>query len=186
MIYALTADSRRRRDSSVDLGRRESSPPGVARRQRRKRETRPARRRVSLTSRPPPVAATGPLDVVVLLFDPGDKTRKQVEGVLKPVCSRLSVFAEKGMAESFARTAGFDVLVAVPSFLNDAAVWWDSVPGRVPLGAIAIMDRGGIDKAIEAIQLGARGSLHPPFEENKTQFEFRRAVTALMEERRRK
>jgi hypothetical protein len=46
------------------------------------------------------------------------------------------------------------------------------------------MDRGGIDKAIEAIQLGARGSLHPPFDEVKTQFDFRRAVTALIEERR--
>jgi DNA-binding NtrC family response regulator len=126
------------------------------------------------------------LAVVTLLYDPEDETRKQLEAVLKPICSQLSVFAAANLAESFARASGFDVLVAVPEFLSDALAWWEDVPGKPPLGAIAIMDRGGIDKAIEAIQLGARGSLHPPFEEAKTQFDFRRAVTALLEERRRK
>lgn len=185
MIHALTSRSRPGRHSSPDLVRRESSPPGLSGRVRR-RDSRPGGRRPSLTSRPPPPAAIGPLRVSVLLYDPQDETRKQIESILKPICSQLSVFAEVRMAESFARASGFDLLVAVPGFLSDALAWWGDVPGRPPLGAIAIMDRGGIDKAIEAIQLGARGSLHPPFDENKTQFEFRRAVTALLEERRRK
>ncbi|MBW2277948.1 MAG: response regulator [Deltaproteobacteria bacterium] len=183
MIGAITTDPRRRRDSFADLGRSPSQP---ARPRRVSRPSRPSGRRLSLTSSPPAPTVAGPLNVVVLLYDSNDESRVQVEAVLKPVCTKLSVFAERGLAESFARSAGFDVLVAAPAFLSDAFAWWEDVPGKVPLGSIAIMDRRGIDKAIEAIQLGARGSLHPPFEETKTQFEFRRAVTALLEERRRK
>jgi len=185
MIFALTADSRRRRISSPDLGgqRYVTDNPRPA---RSRRDSQPSPGRLSLTSRPPPPAAIGPLAVVTLLYHPGDAARKQLEAVLKPICTELHAFADSRLVESFARSGGFDVLVAVPRLLSDAPSWWDDVPGRPPLGAIAIMDRGGIDKAIEAIQLGARGSLHPPFEELKTRFDFRRAVTALLEEQRRK
>ena len=90
------------------------------------------------------------------------------------------------MYSEHSSSAGFDVLVAAPEFIAESGSWWGEIPGREPLGTIAIMDRSGIDKAIEAIQLGARGSLHPPFSENNIQFEFRRAVSALIEERRRR
>jgi DNA-binding NtrC family response regulator len=185
MISAIASDPRRRRDSAADFSSRPARPSRPQRR-RPSRPSKPSGRRLSLTSRPPAPTVKGPLSVVVLLYAAEDGPRKSIETVLKPICSQLSVFAETAMAESFARSSGFDVLVATPDFLSDAMAWWDDVPGKPPLGSIAIMDRGGIDKAIEAIQLGARGSLHPPFDENKTQFEFRRAVTALLEERRRK
>jgi hypothetical protein len=55
--------------------------------------------------------------------------------------------------------------------------------GDRALGAIAVMDRTGVDKSIEAIHLGARGILSPPFDDDRIAFEFRRAVGCLLEER---
>jgi hypothetical protein len=46
------------------------------------------------------------------------------------------------------------------------------------------MERAGVDKAIEAIHLGARGVLAPPFEPGKITAEFKRSVERLIEERR--
>jgi DNA-binding NtrC family response regulator len=183
MIHSLMS-KRRGRSSSPSIGRRISEIP-APRRRKRGRTSRPSSSGISAPPRPVAAMQTGPLNVEVLLYDPSDESRKRLEEILKPCCSKLSLFSEAKLALTHLRNVGFDVMVAVPEFLGEVGYMLDEAAGRTPLGSIAIMDRGGIDKAIEAIQLGARGSLHAPFDEEQTRFEFRRTVNALLDERRR-
>jgi DNA-binding response OmpR family regulator len=157
----------------------------------------PAAPRVRLTSRPPASAApreeraalrgggsgeAGPV-VDVLLVEPADEVRKAIGAALAALGCTVAAFAAAAEAEAHARAAGFEVLVAGPALLAGSGSRLMGLAGERALGAIAVMDRAGVDRSIEAIHLGARGMLSPPFESARIALEFRRAVGRLLEER---
>jgi hypothetical protein len=72
--------------------------------------------------------------------------------------------------------------VAGPEVLRSHAHWLREAGGRHPMGAIAIMDGLGIDKVIEAIQLGARGLVAPPFERDVVLRDLEIALDQMLQE----
>jgi CheY-like chemotaxis protein len=121
-------------------------------------------------------------EVSLLLVEPTDSTREQLEEALRPLGCVIKTFSEPFEALLRLGHHPFELLVAPPEVLSASRTWQPGGGWRL-LGSIAIMDRGGVDKIIEAIQLGARGVVHPPFEADKTSAEIQRVVGALLEER---
>lgn len=122
--------------------------------------------------------------VSVLLVEPEHTMRGKLESVLRTLGCEVSSYSEPADIIMELGKHPFELLVARPDVINDSRDWAPASGGWKLLGSIAIMERGGVDKAIEAIHLGARGVIHPPFEPDKTAGEFRRVVSALLEERR--
>jgi DNA-binding response OmpR family regulator len=159
-----------------------SEPPPAA---SPSRPARPAR-----TSRVPEEAAEQPAEaeaasrsVAVLLVEPEHTMRGKLEAALRPLGCNIASFSEPGQVRLEVGKHPFEVLVAPPDVLTDSRSWQEGAVGWRLLGRIAIMDRGGVDRTIEAIHLGARGVVHPPFDPSETAAEFRRVVDALLEER---
>lgn len=122
--------------------------------------------------------------VAVLLIDSNDEVRHKVGSALAGLGCELASFGDLDEARIHATKHGFEVLVASRDILAEERIWFTEVGGKRALGSIAIMDRAGVDKAIEAIHLGARGVLSPPFETARVVFEFRRSVARLIAEKR--
>ncbi|HUT76587.1 MAG TPA: response regulator, partial [Polyangia bacterium] len=108
-----------------------------------------------LRSSVPPDRKQPPLSV--LLVEPDDAHRAALAALFSSFGHQVVSFPSAARADGQAIHAGFDLLVAGPEVLKTRAHWLREVGGRRPLGAMAIMDGLGIDKVIEAIQLGARG-----------------------------
>jgi CheY-like chemotaxis protein len=120
--------------------------------------------------------------VAVLLVEPNSDVRQQVGEAIRSLGCEVASYGSADEARIFATSEGFEVLVASREILAEERAWFMEVGGKRALGAIAIMDRAGVDKAIEAIHLGARGVLSPPFEEARVKFEFHRSVGRLVAE----
>jgi DNA-binding NtrC family response regulator len=121
--------------------------------------------------------------VAVVIVEPEHSVRGKLEAVLRPLGCEVSSYSEPADIRLALGKRPFELLVAPPFVLNDSQTWEPQSGGWRLLGSIAIMDRGGVDKAIEAIHLGARGAIHPPFEPDETTGEIRRVVSALLQER---
>lgn len=136
--------------------------------------------------RPPPRIRPEEIDirVAVLLVEPDEDVRGTVGGALSSLGCEVASFSNVDEARIHATKSGFEVLVANREILAEEREWFMEVGGKRTLGAIAIMDRAGVDKAIEAIHLGARGVLSPPFEAARVVFEFKRSVARLIAEHR--
>jgi len=122
--------------------------------------------------------------VSVLLVEPEHTVRGKLEAALRPLGCLIESYSEATDVKLQVGKHPFELLVAPPDVLSASREWWPDSGGWTLLGSIAIMDRGGVDRAIEAIHLGARGVVHPPFEPAETATEFQRVVSALLEERR--
>jgi len=121
--------------------------------------------------------------VSVLLIEPDAEVRDSLSSILTDIYCEVLAFPDEEQAEPRAETGEFDVLVARPEILTSRKCWLTRRQPRSPLGSLAILDRSGIDRVIEAIQLGARGALTPPFERSTVASEFTEAVKQLIEER---
>jgi DNA-binding NtrC family response regulator len=118
----------------------------------------------------------------VLVVEPDDAHRAALSALFSSFGHEVVSFPDAARAEAQARHAGFDLLVAGPEVLRTRARWLCEAGGRRPLGAMAIMERLGIDKVIEAIQLGARGLVAPPFERDVVLRDLEIALNHMLEE----
>jgi DNA-binding NtrC family response regulator len=100
----------------------------------------------------------------VMVVHPDDAHRAALSALFTSLGHQTVSFPDAARAGAHARRTGFDLLVAGPDVLQSRPDWLRQAGGRRPLGAVAIMERLGMDKVIEAIQLGARGLVAPPFE----------------------
>lgn len=121
--------------------------------------------------------------VSVLLVEPDAEVRDSLATILTDIYCDVAAFPSPEQADPCAEAGSFDVLVARPEILTSRKCWLSRTEDRSPLGSLAILDRRGIDRVIEAIQLGARGALTPPFERSTVASEFTEAVKQLIEER---
>lgn len=121
--------------------------------------------------------------VSVLLVEPDVEVRDSLSDILRDITCEVLAFPTPDEAETCAARGEFDILVARPEILSSRRCWLSRRAPRPPLGSLAILDRRGIDRVIEAIQLGARGALTPPFERSTVATEFTEAVKQLIEER---
>jgi DNA-binding response OmpR family regulator len=121
--------------------------------------------------------------VSVLLVEPDVDVRDSLTNILTDIYCEVLAFSTPEQADPCAESGKFDVLVARPEILTSRRCWLSRREPRAPLGSLAILDRRGIDRVIEAIQLGARGALTPPFERSTVASEFTEAVKQLIEER---
>lgn len=134
---------------------------------------------------------TAPLElawqaVPVFVIEADDEIRQRIAGVLED--AGVSVFswsAAPDAYEELQKNRGA-MIVANSFVIKTHADWFEGhTRDRRALGSVVIMEHGGVDKAIEAIHLGARGMFAPPFDESKIIAEYRRAVKRLLKEKRR-
>jgi DNA-binding NtrC family response regulator len=148
------------------------------------RVSEPPRSEPPLVDRPAGEGPASAESIAVLIVEPEHTMRGRLEAVLRPLGCEVTSYSEPADVRFELGKHPFELLVAPPEVISDSRGWAPDGGGWRLLGSIAIMDRGGVDKAIEAIHLGARGVIHPPFEPDKTTDEFQRVVSALLEERR--
>ncbi len=142
------------------------------------------------TSDPAKGEDTGPLelawqDLPVFVIEADDGIRQRIDHILTG--AGMSVFARSAAPDAYGdleENRGA-IIIANTFVLKTHADWFEGHPhDRKALGSVVIMDHGGVDKAIEAIHLGARGMFAPPFDESKIIAEYRRAVKRLLKEKR--
>jgi len=124
----------------------------------------------------------GSAELSVIIIETSDETRSQLTVIFSEIGCRVTAFGMAAQAEAQVKSAGFHVLVARPLILESRKHWLSPSDGNTSLGAIAIMEREGFDKTIEAIHMGARGVIAPPFSRPKVESEFRKIISAIMEE----
>jgi DNA-binding NtrC family response regulator len=115
----------------------------------------------------------------VLVVEPDITSRATLTEVFASLGHDVVAFPSADRAEGQVRHAGFDLLVAGPDTLRSRAQWLREAGGRRPLGAMAIMDGTGVDKVIEAIQLGATGVVAPPFDRDEILGDLRIALDQM-------
>jgi len=126
----------------------------------------------------PPVRGKPDPAVPVLVFEAEEPLRRLIADTLTGLGCRVRAFpSDAGITEP----PPFQSRIARPDLLRRRKDWFVDTRDGV-LGAIAIMDRSGVDKTIEAIHLGARGVMAPPFDEGSVAFDFRRAVARLLDD----
>ncbi|MCP4678343.1 MAG: response regulator [Deltaproteobacteria bacterium] len=122
--------------------------------------------------------------ISVLLVELEDVDVMGLTRTLRRLGCEVTNFDSREQAGAYISKNGGDVVVARADVIKSNRSWYVAGSGgesvHVP---IAVMDSGGVDKAIEAIHLGAHGAIAPPFDEDKVAFEFKRAVTWILEER---
>ena len=113
----------------------------------------------------------------VLIIESEIDIQNRISETLEALGCEVATYTTLKDADAILNKGDFDVLVAGANVLrgnmDQLMRGKQSDYERVSL---AIMDSGGMDRAIEAIQLGAQGVFFPPFERDRVSLEFRRAV----------
>jgi DNA-binding response OmpR family regulator/two-component sensor histidine kinase len=141
----------------------------------------------SRSSAPAPIQDGGhPVwtDVPIVIVDPDDSRRSRLSRVLASLGARLVAFSSPRLAGVHLKNEPFSIVAAPTEIISGNSDWFRKAPkGLGALGAIVLMDSGGVNQAIKAIQLGARGMLSPPFNKETVEKELKRAVERLIEEK---
>ncbi|MCP4605470.1 MAG: hypothetical protein GY847_33950 [Proteobacteria bacterium] len=121
--------------------------------------------------------------VSVLLVEHDDNIRDKLCEILNRMGCTVKAFDLAKEANDHVRREGSDVLVARAEILKGNGDWFATDSGEMHVrSSVVIMDRSGVDKAVEAIHLGACGVFFPPFDDERIVIEFKRAVSWLIEE----
>jgi DNA-binding NtrC family response regulator len=120
--------------------------------------------------------------VAVVLIEREDDSRQQITEVVSGLRCALVAYKTSADAKQHIEQYGAEILIANADVLTANKRWLDDLE-RPPSGTIAIMESSGIDQVREAIRLGARGILFPPFTRSDVYRELLRTMTGLMEER---
>ncbi|MFO8073230.1 MAG: response regulator [Polyangia bacterium] len=115
----------------------------------------------------------------VVIVEPDSDTRLRLLEAIAELGHRVAAFPDENKADAYLHRFEIDVLIARPETLRDRDSWVKGADADARLGAIAIMDDGGLDRAIEAIYLGARGTVAPPFSKNEVAADFSQAVDEM-------
>jgi len=100
----------------------------------------------------------------VLLVERDIAVRDKLVAVLLEQGCDVNAFRTPKRAEIHAIYWGYDVLIARPEILEQTSHWQVMVPGRRPLGTLAIAASRDADQRLRARVAGARGVLAPPFQ----------------------
>jgi DNA-binding NtrC family response regulator len=120
--------------------------------------------------------------ISVLLIERDDAARRRLAEILGLTGSSVVSFKTIHQARAHVERHGFDLLIAGRIVLVAAAGLLEASP-RKPLGTIAVMEHGGLDEVIDAIELEARGVLSPPFVATHVMLELGRVMKGLADER---
>ncbi len=120
--------------------------------------------------------------VNVLLIEGNDGIRDLISDALLGLGCEVAAYTNLEEALASIGSYPFEVVIARPEDLKSQGFRFTHSPGV--LGAIALMERGGLDKTIEAIHLGARGVLAAPYDEASVAFDFRHSVTQMRKEKK--
>ncbi len=120
--------------------------------------------------------------VNVLLIEENDGIRDLIGDALLGLGCEVAAYTNMEEALGSIGSYPYEVLIARPQDLKSQGARFTNAPGV--LGAIATMDRGGLDKTIEAIHLGARGVIAAPYDEASVAFDFRHSVTQMRKEKK--
>lgn len=120
--------------------------------------------------------------VSVLLIERDDNVRRRLVEIIGLTSSPIVSFTSVRQARAHVERRGFDLLIARHSVLTAARSLIEASP-KPPLGTVAIMQHGGLDEVIEAIQIQARGVLSPPFVATNVMLELGRVMKGLADER---
>jgi DNA-binding NtrC family response regulator len=120
--------------------------------------------------------------VAVALIERDDETRKIVTDVLSVVGCQLAVFQTAAQAKPNIEQNSYEILIAEAAVLTASKRWLDECDSP-PAATIAIMDGAGLDQVREAMRIGARGILFPPFRRADVYRELLRTMGGLLEER---
>ena len=120
--------------------------------------------------------------VNVLLIEENDGIRDLIGDALLGLGCEVAAYTNVEDALANIGSYPFEVVIARPEDLKSQGLRFTHSPGV--LGAIALMERGGLDKTIEAIHLGARGVLAAPYDEASVAFDFRHSVTQMRKEKK--
>lgn len=118
----------------------------------------------------------------LLLIEPRDELRRQLSEILDVPECRVDAFETVSGALSHVEQHGFDLLLGAPDVLAALGELAAQSP-RDPLASVAIMGRDDLDEAIEAIHLGARGLIAPPFVASRVFGELVLVMKGLADER---
>ncbi len=120
--------------------------------------------------------------VNVLLIEEDDGIRDLIGDALLELGCEVAAYTDMEEALDSIGSYPYEVVIARPEDLKSQGLRFTHSPGV--LGAIALMERGGLDKTIEAIHLGARGVLAAPYDEASVAFDFRHSVTQMRKEKK--
>lgn len=120
------------------------------------------------------------VSIVVVERDSG--ARRTLVELLGSLECQVTGFETTVDAQAHVQQQGYDVLIGRPDVLIAAEELADQCPNR-PLGTIAIMERNDLDQLIEAMRLGARGVIAPPFPASEVFLELARVMKGLADER---
>jgi DNA-binding NtrC family response regulator len=120
--------------------------------------------------------------VSVVLIERDDQVRRMVADVLSVLNCKLTHFKTAAQARIHIEEQGLEILIAGPDVLTSSRRWLEEIE-NAPMGKIALMEGSGLDQVREAIKLGARGILFPPFRRSDIFRELLRTMTGLLEDR---
>jgi DNA-binding NtrC family response regulator len=120
--------------------------------------------------------------VSFVIIEQDDDSRRKLLEVLGPTECQVDGFETIVEAQAHVQQQGYDVLIGRPEVLIAAKELADQCPSP-PLGSIAIMEQSELDHLIEAIRLGARGVIAPPFPASDVYLELARVMQGLTDER---
>jgi len=118
--------------------------------------------------------------ISVVLIEGDPQVRGLISDALGGIGCKVKSYADRS---ELSYTPEFNILIASPAELAEINDWFSPGADGV-MGAIALMERGGVDKTIEAIHIGARGIIAPPFDESSVTFDFKRVISRLEREGR--
>jgi DNA-binding NtrC family response regulator len=121
-------------------------------------------------------------DVAVVLIERDDDRRTKITDVMGVLGCKFTSFQSVAQAQPHMEKHGAEILIAGPDSLTASKRWLEQTE-KAPMGTIAIMESSGLDQVREAIRLGARGILFPPFSRSDVYRELLRTMTGLMEDR---
>jgi DNA-binding response OmpR family regulator len=148
--------------------------------------TRASKESVSSPERSPSLEQTWLENVeglTVLLLEPDHEQQTRIREALESIRCQVTAFSPgEDLFGAFIESERHDVLVARADVLIEFAEWDSPRDRKRPFAWVAIAERRGVDSVIEAIQLGARGVLAPPFDNATVAAEFSRALSRILEE----
>jgi DNA-binding NtrC family response regulator len=118
----------------------------------------------------------------LVLIERDDGTREMITGVVSMIGCNLAVFESAAQARPNIEQNRYEILIAEAAVLTANKRWLDECDNP-PAATIAIMDGSGLDHVREAIRIGARGILFPPFRQVDVFRELLRTMGGLLEER---
>jgi DNA-binding NtrC family response regulator len=118
----------------------------------------------------------------LVVIERDEERRKMITDVVSMIGCNLAVFETAAQARPNIEQNRYEILIAEAAVLTANKRWLEECDNP-PAAMIAIMDASGLDQVREAIRIGARGILFPPFARADVFREMLRTMGGLLEER---